>query len=44
MFYKDIFKLAKEKVVELSNSLGFKEVLPNIEFKQISLEDIANDS
>jgi phage regulator Rha-like protein len=35
MFYKDIFQLAKKRVVEMSNSLGFKEVLPNIQFKQL---------
>jgi hypothetical protein len=36
MFYKDIFKEAKKKVIEMSNSLGFKEVLPNIEPKQLN--------
>lgn len=35
MFYKDIFQLAKERVMKMSNSLGLKEVLPNIEFKQL---------
>jgi len=35
MFYKDIFQLAKKRVIELANSLGFKEILPNIEFTQI---------
>ena len=40
IFYKDIFQEAKKKVVEMSNSLGFKEVIPNIEFKQIRMEDL----
>ena len=35
MFYKDIFQLAKKRVIDLSNSLGFKEVLPGIEYKLI---------
>lgn len=35
MFYKDIFQLAKKRVIEMSNSLGFKEILPSIEFKEI---------
>lgn len=34
-FYKDIFQLAKKRVVEMSNSTGIKEVIPNIEYKQI---------
>jgi len=37
MFYKDIFQEAKKRVLEMANSLGFKEVLPNVEFKQISM-------
>jgi phage regulator Rha-like protein len=39
MFYKDIFQLAKKRVLAMANSLGFKEVLPGIEFKQISMLD-----
>lgn len=39
MFYKDIFQLAKKRVIDISNSLGFKEVLPNIEFKKIDNKD-----
>jgi len=35
MFYKDIYQEAKKRVVEMANSLGFKDVLPSIEFKQI---------
>ncbi len=35
MKYKDIFQLAKKRVVEMSNSLGFKEILPGIERKEI---------
>jgi hypothetical protein len=35
MYYKDIFQLAKKKVVEMANSVGIKEVLPSIDFKQI---------
>lgn len=35
MYYKDIFQLAKKRVLEMANSLGFKEVLPTMEFKQI---------
>jgi phage regulator Rha-like protein len=35
LFYKDIFQLAKKRVVELSNSLGFKEILPGVKFTQI---------
>ena len=35
MFYKDIFQLAKKRVVDLANSLGVKEVIPNLEIKQI---------
>jgi hypothetical protein len=37
MFYKDIFQEAKKRVVDLANSLGFKEVLPGIEFKQLNV-------
>ena len=37
MFYKDIFHEAKKRVLEMANSLGFKEILPNVEFKQISM-------
>lgn len=36
MFYKDIFQLAKKRVVEMSNSLGFKEILPNMNVKQLN--------
>ena len=42
MFYKDIYKLAKDRIINMSKSLGFKEVIPNIEFKQLSLDDINN--
>jgi phage regulator Rha-like protein len=35
MFYKDIFQLAKKRVIEMSNSLGIKEVLPITEFKYL---------
>jgi hypothetical protein len=35
MFYKDIFQLAKKRVIEMSNSLGIKEVLPMTEFKYL---------
>lgn len=35
MPYKEIFQLAKKRVVNMSNSLGFKEVLPNINVKQL---------
>jgi len=35
MFYKDIFQLAKKRVVDLANSLGVKEVIPNLEIKQM---------
>lgn len=35
MFYKDIFQLAKKRVIEMSNSIGIKEVLPSIELKNI---------
>lgn len=35
MFYKDIFQEAKKRVIELANSLGFKEILPNMDLKQI---------
>jgi phage regulator Rha-like protein len=35
MFYKDIFQLAKKRVVDLANSLGVKEIIPNLEIKQI---------
>lgn len=37
MFYKDIFQEAKKRVVKMSNSLGFKEVLPTVEFTQIKV-------
>jgi len=40
MFYKDIYQLAKKRVIEISNGLGFKEVLPSIEFKTIEIEGI----
>lgn len=36
MFYKDIFQLAKKRVVEMSNSVGIKEVLPNTNIKQLN--------
>jgi phage regulator Rha-like protein len=39
MYYKDIFKLAKERIINLSNSLGIKEIIPNIEFKQIEVKN-----
>jgi len=29
MFYKDIFQLAKKRVLEAANSLGVKEIIPN---------------
>ena len=35
MFYKDIFQLAKKRVLSIANSLGFKDILPNVEFKQL---------
>ena len=35
MYYKDIFQLAKKKVIEMANSVGIKEVLPSFDFKQI---------
>jgi hypothetical protein len=40
MYYKDIFQLAKKKVVEMANSVGIKEVLPNVKFEQIKMEGI----
>jgi phage regulator Rha-like protein len=40
LFYKEIFQIAKKRVVEMSNSLGVKEVLPNIEFKQIEFNNL----
>lgn len=40
MYYKDIFQLAKKKVVEMANSVGIKEVLPNVKFEQIKMEEI----
>ncbi len=33
--YKDIFQEAKKRVVDLANSLGFKDILPSIEFKEL---------
>jgi len=33
--YKEIFQEAKRKVIIMSNSIGAKEVIPNMEFKQI---------
>lgn len=36
MNYKDIFYMAKERVVALSNSLGFKDIIPTIDHKQIN--------
>jgi phage regulator Rha-like protein len=35
MFYKDIFKLAKERILDMSNNVGDREIIPNIELKQI---------
>ncbi len=35
MLYKDIFQLAKQRVVDLSNSLGFKEIIPGMEMKKL---------
>jgi hypothetical protein len=35
MFYKDIFQLAKKRVIDLSNSLGVKEIIPNLELTQL---------
>jgi phage regulator Rha-like protein len=35
MFYKDIFKLAKERILDMSNNVGEKEIIPSIELKQI---------
>lgn len=37
MYYKDIFQLAKKRVVELSNSLGIKDILPSMKFTQSEL-------
>ena len=42
MYYKDIFQLAKKKVVELANSLGFKEIIPGLEFTQISFNELTD--
>jgi phage regulator Rha-like protein len=39
MYYKDIFQEAKKRVITLADSLGFKEVLPDVEFKQLSMFD-----
>jgi len=33
--YKDIYILARDRILELSKSLGFKEIIPGIEFKQL---------
>jgi phage regulator Rha-like protein len=35
MFYKDIFKLAKNRILDMSNNLGDREIIPSIELKQI---------
>lgn len=35
MFYKDIFQLAKKRVVQMAKSIGIQEIIPGIEFKQI---------
>jgi phage regulator Rha-like protein len=40
MFYKDIFKEAKKRVLRMSNSVGFKEILPNIWAKQITFNEL----
>lgn len=40
MFYKDIFQLAKNRVIQASDSVGMKEILPNMEYKQITFEGI----
>ncbi|MBN2545717.1 MAG: Rha family transcriptional regulator [Spirochaetes bacterium] len=39
MYYKDIFQLAKKRVIEMSKSLGFKEILPNIEIEKIGVNE-----
>lgn len=36
MFYKDIFQLAKKRVVAMANSVGMKEVLPSIDKKELN--------
>lgn len=43
-YYKDIFQEAKKRVVEMSTSLGFKEILPNTQFKQINMNELENDN
>ena len=35
MFYKDIFQLAKKRVVAMANSVGMKEILPFIDKKEL---------
>ena len=34
-FYKDIFQLAKKRVVAMANSVGMKEILPFIDKKEL---------